>query len=179
MDTKTREKISRKLEKIERKEEILRILKKMSFKNRIEILDFMDFEERTKILSKLSSKERTKTLFGLNKINQFSADARNITIPAVIPRSMSAFFDIFHDTVAHNKLGMFLVEARVGAGKSTIFENLISSINNNNLVEFIEEESIDIPAHFHQDYSEKRGIAFRIELSAEPSIVKYITKTPK
>jgi len=112
------------------------------------------------------SNERFERFFGLTGM-PFSSDARFITAPAAVPKSMSKFFEVLHGTVAYQHPMVFLVEARIGAGKTTVFTNIANAINENKVAEFVKKNSLNVSPVTLQDFEKNRGIAFRVEMSAE------------
>ena len=113
--------------------------------------------------------ERLKRLFGLREM-PFWPDARAVNLPpeaVVIPRSLSDFFGTLHGTAAYGRPSVFLVEARIGAGKTTVFNSIISSINENRLTKFVEQNEMSLEKPVLRDFEKSKGFAFRVELSTE------------
>lgn len=123
------------------------------------------------------SSERFQRVFGLTGM-PFSSDARYITAPASIPKSMSKFFEVLHGAVAYQHPMVFLMEARIGAGKTTVFTNIANAINENKVAEFVKRNSLDVKSVTLQDFEKNRGIAFRVEMSAEIALhpEEYVKK---
>lgn len=123
------------------------------------------------------SSERFQRFFGLTGM-PFSPDARYITAPASVPKSMSKFFEVLHGTVAYQHPMVFLTEARIGAGKTTIFTNIIDAINENRVSQFVKKNSLDVEPVTLEDFDRNRGLSFRVEMSAEIALhpEEYVKK---
>jgi len=112
------------------------------------------------------SVKRLAKRFGVTGI-PFSPDARYITAPAVVPESMAAFFEALRGVVAYQHPMVFLIEARIGAGKTTIFSNIINAINQNKVGDFLKKNRLEVESVTLQDFEMNKGIAFRVEMSSD------------